>query len=171
MRLLLCAAWIVLYAGLIFLGFGGCRWTSDMTINYYRTVLGVGVSLMTMQLIIRIGVEFFQQLFVTKFAPPQSTAFEFLPQSFDLLAASPLGTLTSPISLMPTQHQKDAPPARCVALTDTPESPQRKKRLPVISGSPNTNSMCFPDLVRVKYGWKYAAFARGSGLVDSSQSS
>src|SRR6516162_2096863 len=45
MILLLCAAWIVLYAGLIFLGFGGCRWTSDMAINYYRTVLGVGVSL------------------------------------------------------------------------------------------------------------------------------
>ena len=42
MILLLCAAWIVLYAGLIFLGFGGCRWTSDMAINYYRTVLGVG---------------------------------------------------------------------------------------------------------------------------------
>lgn len=47
MILLLCAAWVVLYAGLIFLGFGGCRWTSDMAINYYRTVPGVGVSLMT----------------------------------------------------------------------------------------------------------------------------
>jgi type IV secretion system protein TrbL len=62
MILLLCAAWIVVYAGLIFLGFGGCRWTSDMAINYYRTVLGVGVSLMTMQLIIGIGVQFLQQL-------------------------------------------------------------------------------------------------------------
>ena len=62
MILLLCAAWIVLYAGLIFLGFGGCRWTSDMAINYYRTVLGVGVSLMTMQLIIGIGVKFLQDL-------------------------------------------------------------------------------------------------------------
>ena len=62
MILLLCAAWIVLYAGLIFLGFGGCRWTSDMAINYYRTVLSVGVSLMTMELIIGIGVQFLQQL-------------------------------------------------------------------------------------------------------------
>jgi type IV secretion system protein TrbL len=62
MILLLCAAWIVLYAGLIFLGFGGCRWTSDMAINYYRTVLGIGVSLMTMELIIGIGVQFLQQL-------------------------------------------------------------------------------------------------------------
>jgi type IV secretion system protein TrbL len=61
MMLLLCAAWVVLYAGLIFLGFGGCRWTSDMAINYYRTVLGVGVSLMTMQLIIGIGIEFLKE--------------------------------------------------------------------------------------------------------------
>jgi len=65
MILLLCAAWVVLYAGLIFLGFGGCRWTCDMAINYYRTVLGVGVSLMTMQLIIGIGVQFLQQLVVS----------------------------------------------------------------------------------------------------------
>ena len=44
MILLLCAAWVVLYAGIIFLSFGGCRWTSDTAINYYRTVLGVGQS-------------------------------------------------------------------------------------------------------------------------------
>jgi type IV secretion system protein TrbL len=62
MILLLCAAWVVLYAGIVFLGFGGCRWTSDMAINYYRTVLGVGVSLMTMQLIIGLGIKFLQDL-------------------------------------------------------------------------------------------------------------
>src|SRR6516162_5690816 len=62
MILLLCAAWIVFYGGVIFLGFCGCRWSSDMAINYYRTVLGIGVSLMTMQLIIGIGVQFLQDL-------------------------------------------------------------------------------------------------------------
>jgi type IV secretion system protein TrbL len=62
MILLLCAAWVVVYAGLIFLGFGGCRWTSDMAINYYRTILGVGVSLMTMQLIIGIGIQYLKDL-------------------------------------------------------------------------------------------------------------
>jgi type IV secretion system protein TrbL len=62
MILLLCAAWLVVYAGLIFLGFDGCRWTSDMAINYYRTVLGVGVSLMTMQLIIGTGIKYLQDL-------------------------------------------------------------------------------------------------------------
>jgi type IV secretory pathway TrbL component len=56
------SAWIVLYAGLIFLGFGGCRWTSDMAINYYRTVLGIGVSLMTMKLIVAIGVRYLHDL-------------------------------------------------------------------------------------------------------------
>ncbi|MGS0066676.1 type IV secretion system protein, partial [Escherichia coli] len=34
-------AWILLYAGVFFLGFGGSRWTSDMAINYYKTVLGL----------------------------------------------------------------------------------------------------------------------------------
>ena len=63
MIILLCVAWVVVYAGLIFLGFGGCRWTSDMAINYYRTILGVGVSLMTMQLIIRLVISFLQDLF------------------------------------------------------------------------------------------------------------
>jgi type IV secretion system protein TrbL len=62
MILLLCAAWVVLYAGLIFLGFGGCRWTSDMAINYYRTVLGIGVSLMTMKLIVAIGTRYLHDL-------------------------------------------------------------------------------------------------------------
>jgi type IV secretion system protein TrbL len=62
MILLLCAAWVVLYAGIIFLGFGGCRWTSDMAINYYRTVLGIGVSLLVMQLVIGIGAQFLQSL-------------------------------------------------------------------------------------------------------------
>jgi hypothetical protein len=43
MILLLCAAWIVTYAGLMFLGFGGCRWRSDMAINYYRCPVDVGL--------------------------------------------------------------------------------------------------------------------------------
>jgi len=72
MILVLCAGWIVIYAGLIFLGFGGCRWTSEMAINYYRTVLGIGVSLMTMELIIGIGVQFLQQLVSVTGATPNA---------------------------------------------------------------------------------------------------
>lgn len=55
MLLQLCSAWILAYAGIIFLGFGGSYWTKDMAINYFKTVLGVGASLMTMTLLIGIG--------------------------------------------------------------------------------------------------------------------
>nr|WP_305807551.1 type IV secretion system protein [Ectothiorhodospira sp. PHS-1] len=47
--------WLLAYAGIFFLGFGGSRWTSDMAINYYKTVLGVAVQIMTMVLLVGIG--------------------------------------------------------------------------------------------------------------------
>ena len=56
--LLLASAWILLYAGVFFLGFGGSRWTSDMAINYYKTVLGVAAQLLAMVLLVAIGREF-----------------------------------------------------------------------------------------------------------------
>lgn len=55
MLLLLVSAWLLMYAGIFFLGFGGSRWTSDMAINYYKTVLGVAVQIMAMVLLIGIG--------------------------------------------------------------------------------------------------------------------
>lgn len=55
MLLLLASGWILMYAGIFFLGFGGSRWTSDMAINYYKSVLGVGVQLMTMILLVGVG--------------------------------------------------------------------------------------------------------------------
>jgi type IV secretion system protein TrbL len=60
MVVLLCSSWVVMYAGIIILGFGGCRWTSEMAINYYRAVLAIGLKLMVMTLIIGIGVNFLQ---------------------------------------------------------------------------------------------------------------
>lgn len=66
MVIMLCSAWILTYAGVIFLGFGGGRWTSDIAINYYKTILSIGASLFTMTLLIGIGQkvidEFSQQL-------------------------------------------------------------------------------------------------------------
>ena len=59
-----------------------------------------------------------QMMLMTKCAPPQSTGFEFPHQSFALFAARRFPTPTSPISVMPTLHQKHAPSARWVALTD-----------------------------------------------------
>lgn len=55
MLLQLCSAWILAYAGIFFLGFGGSRWTSDMALNYYKNVLSVAVSIFTMILITGIG--------------------------------------------------------------------------------------------------------------------
>lgn len=55
MLLLLVSAWVLMYAGIFYLGFGGSRWTSDMAINYYKTVLGLAVQLFTMILLVGIG--------------------------------------------------------------------------------------------------------------------
>lgn len=58
MLLLLVSGWILAYAGVFFLGFGGSRWTSDMAINYYKTVLGVAAQFLVMVLIVGIGRTF-----------------------------------------------------------------------------------------------------------------
>lgn len=58
MLLLLASGWILAYGGVFFLGFGGSRWTSDMAINYYKTVLGVAAQLFAMVLLVGIGKTF-----------------------------------------------------------------------------------------------------------------
>ena len=50
MLLLLVSGWVLAYAGVFFLGFGGSRWTSDMAISYFKTVLSVAAQLFTMVL-------------------------------------------------------------------------------------------------------------------------
>lgn len=55
MLILLVSGWVLIYAGIFFLGFGGSRWTSDMAINYYKTVLGVAIQLFVMVLLVGIG--------------------------------------------------------------------------------------------------------------------
>lgn len=58
MLLLLVSAWLLAYAGIFLLGFGGSRWTSEIAINFYRTVLGIGVQLFTMTFLIGVGKSF-----------------------------------------------------------------------------------------------------------------
>jgi type IV secretion system protein TrbL len=58
MLILLVSAWILAYAGVFYLGFGGSRWTSDIAISYFKTVLNIGVQLMTMVLLVGIGQQF-----------------------------------------------------------------------------------------------------------------
>ena len=64
MRLLLISAWILAYGGIFFLGFGGARWTHDMAINYYKTVLGIAIQIMTMILLIGIGVSLINDYYI-----------------------------------------------------------------------------------------------------------
>jgi type IV secretion system protein TrbL len=63
MLLLLISAWLLAYAGIFLLGFGGSRWTSDIAINFYKTVLGVGIQLFTMAFLIGVGKSFLDQYY------------------------------------------------------------------------------------------------------------
>lgn len=58
MLLLLISGWIFAYAGVFILGFGGSRWTSDMAIGYFKSILNIGLQLMTMILLVGIGKSF-----------------------------------------------------------------------------------------------------------------
>jgi type IV secretion system protein VirB6/type IV secretion system protein TrbL len=63
MLLLLISGWILAFAGIFFLGFGGSRWTSELAINYYKTVLSVAAQLLTMVLLVGIGKSFVDQYY------------------------------------------------------------------------------------------------------------
>ncbi|ANW51720.1 P-type conjugative transfer protein TrbL [Burkholderia pseudomallei] len=57
------SAWIVIYGGVFFLGFGGSRWTSDIAISFYKHVLAIGAELMVMLLLIGIGKTFINEYY------------------------------------------------------------------------------------------------------------
>ncbi|KVQ25910.1 P-type conjugative transfer protein TrbL [Burkholderia cepacia] len=63
MVLLLVAAWFLAYGGVFLLGFGGGRWSTDIAINYYKTVLGLGVQIFAMILLVGIGQSFVDQYY------------------------------------------------------------------------------------------------------------
>lgn len=63
MLIILITAWILTYGGIILLGFGGGRWTQDIAINYYKTVLGIALQAFAMILIIGIGKSFVDQYY------------------------------------------------------------------------------------------------------------
>lgn len=54
--LALITAWVLAYAGVFVLGFGGARWTSDIAINYFRSVAGIALKLMTITLLVGIAI-------------------------------------------------------------------------------------------------------------------
>jgi len=63
MLILLVSGWILAYAGIFILGFGGAKWTSEMAIGYFKTVLSLALQLMTMVLIVGIGKSFVDQYY------------------------------------------------------------------------------------------------------------
>jgi type IV secretory pathway TrbL component len=63
MLILLVSGWVLLYGGIFFLGFGGARWTSDLAISYYKTVLGVAASLFAMVLIVGVATSIIDQYY------------------------------------------------------------------------------------------------------------
>ena len=65
MLLLLISGWIFAYAGVFILGFGGSRWTSDMAIGYFKSILNIGLQLMTMVLLVGIGKSFVDSYYVS----------------------------------------------------------------------------------------------------------
>ncbi len=62
---LLCTAWVLVYAGTVVLGFGGGRWTQDIAINYFKTVLGLAIQTFTFCLLVGIGQQQVENL-ITK---------------------------------------------------------------------------------------------------------
>ncbi len=63
MLIILITAWVLTYGGIILLGFGGGRWTQDIAIQYYKTVLGIALQAFAMILIIGIGKSFVDQYY------------------------------------------------------------------------------------------------------------
>lgn len=57
--------WFIAYAGIFILGFGGSRWTSDMAINYFKSVFGMALSLMGMILVIGTGLKILDDFYAT----------------------------------------------------------------------------------------------------------
>lgn len=61
--LVLISAWLLAYAGVFLLGFGGGRWTQDIAIQYYKTVLNIALQTFTMILIVGVGRSFIDEFY------------------------------------------------------------------------------------------------------------
>ncbi len=92
MLLLLISGWILAYAGVFFLGFGGSRWTSDMAIAYFKTVLNIAVQLLTMVLLVGIG-----KTFVTTYYANMNAAMNLKEMGVMLIVAIVLLHLTNKV--------------------------------------------------------------------------
>jgi len=95
MLMLLVSGWILAYAGVFFLGFGGSRWTSDIAITYFKTVLSIAVQILTMILLVGIG-----KTFVTTYYTNMSTSMNLKEMGVMLVVAIVLLALTNKVPPM-----------------------------------------------------------------------
>lgn len=86
------SAWIMIYGGVFFLGFGGSRWTSDIAISYYKHVLATGAELMVMLLLIGIG-----KTFINEYYASMRAGIDLKEMGIMLIAAFALMYLTNKI--------------------------------------------------------------------------
>jgi type IV secretion system protein TrbL len=84
--LLLVSAWVAAAAGLVLLGFGGCRWTSDMAANYFRGLLSIGMKIVTIEMVLGIGVAFIKGMMAAVVFPTSVTNLVILGSLFLALA-------------------------------------------------------------------------------------
>jgi P-type conjugative transfer protein TrbL len=84
--LLILSAWVAGAAGLVLLGFGGCRWTSDMAANYFRGLLSIGMKVLTMEMVLGIGVAFVKGIIAAMAYPASLTDLAILAGLFVALA-------------------------------------------------------------------------------------
>lgn len=73
---LLCAGKILCYGGIFYFGFGGSRWTSDIAINYYKSVLGIAINIFATLLLIEIASSVFAGLAANLAAPDSVLGFQ-----------------------------------------------------------------------------------------------
>ncbi|SEW28444.1 P-type conjugative transfer protein TrbL [Luteibacter sp. 329MFSha] len=60
--LVLVMAWVLGYAGIFLLGFGGSRWTSQIAINYYKHVVAVGAALLVIAIVGVVAADLLENL-------------------------------------------------------------------------------------------------------------
>ncbi len=86
------SAWIMIYGGVFFLGFGGSRWTSDIAISFYKHVLAIGAELMVMLLLIGIG-----KTFINEYYSSMAAGIDLKEMAVMLIAAFVLMYLTNKV--------------------------------------------------------------------------
>jgi type IV secretion system protein VirB6/type IV secretion system protein TrbL len=80
-------AWMLSYAGIFLLGFGGARWTASIAISYYKHVLAIGVALLALHFISAAATGFLS-LYDESGASEGPRSFSQFPYLGKMLAAS-----------------------------------------------------------------------------------